>query len=55
MKVLLYDDNLFYYTFEMHINMQKLIWAAECMHSVLFAIIRDDKAGFNSAKDELCT
>ena len=56
MKVLLYDD-LFYNTIVtvMYINMQKLMWAAECMHSVLFAIIRDDKAGFNSAKGELCT
>ena len=56
MKVLLYD-NLFYYTIMIvtYIHMQELIWAAECMHSVLPAIIRDDEAGFNSAKSELCT
>jgi hypothetical protein len=41
MKVLLYDD-LFYYTIVMlmHIDMQKLIWAAECMQIVLSALIR---------------
>ena len=39
MKVLLYDD-LFYYTIVMHIDMQELMWAAECMHIVLSAIIR---------------
>ena len=40
MKVLLYDDDLFYYTIVMHIDMQELMWAAECMHIVLSAIIR---------------
>ena len=56
MKVLLYD-NLSYYTIVTveYIDMQELMWAAECMHSVLTAIIRDDEAGFNSAKGELCT
>ena len=51
MKVLLYDD-LFYYTTivaMMLINMQELMWAAECKHYLLSAIIRDDKAGFDSA------
>ena len=42
MKVLLYDD-LFYYTIVMHTDMQELMWAAECIHSVLSAIIRDDR------------
>ena len=38
MKVLL-NDNLFYYTIVMHTDMQELMWAGECMHSVLSAII----------------
>ena len=39
--VLLYDD-LFYNTIVtvMYINMQKLMWAAECKHYLLSAIIR---------------
>ena len=43
MKVLLYNDNLFYYTIVivMYTDMQELMWAAECIHSVLSAIIRD--------------
>ena len=41
-KVLLIND-LFYYTFVMHTNMQELMWAGECMHSLLSAIIRDDR------------
>ena len=40
MKVLLYDD-LFYDTIVMHTDMQELMWAAECIDSVLSAIIRD--------------
>ena len=42
MKVLLYDD-LFYYTIVMYTDMQELMWAAECIYSVLSAIIRDDR------------
>ena len=44
MKVLLYD-NLSYYTIVTveYIDMQELMWAAECMHCVLSAIIRDDR------------
>ena len=41
-KVLLIDD-LFYYTFVMYTYMQELMWAGECMHSVLSAIIRYDR------------
>ena len=52
MKVLLYDD-LFYYTIVMHSDMQELMWAAECMHFVLSTIIKDGKAGINSASCEL--
>ena len=43
MKVLLYDDDLFYYAVMMHTDMQELMWAAECIDSVLSAIIRDDR------------
>ena len=41
-KVLLIDD-LFYYTIVivMYTDMQELMWAAECIDSVLSAIIRD--------------
>ena len=42
MKVLIYDD-LFYNTIVMHTDMQELMWAAECIYSVLSAIIRDDR------------
>ena len=42
MKVLLYDD-LFYDTIVMHTDMQELMWAAECIDSVLSAIIRDGR------------
>jgi hypothetical protein len=40
MKVLLYK-NLLYYTIVivMHIDMQELMWAAECKHYLLSAII----------------
>jgi hypothetical protein len=41
MKVLLYDDDLFYYAAVMDTDMQELMWAAECIDSVLSAIIRD--------------
>ena len=54
MKVLLYDD-LFYDTIVMHTDMQELMWAAECIYSVLSAIITRGQAGFNSANCELCT
>jgi hypothetical protein len=40
MKVPLYDDDLFYYTIVMHTDMQELMWAAECIDSVLSAVIR---------------
>jgi hypothetical protein len=45
MKVLLYNDNLFYYTIVivMYTDMQELMWAAECIDSVLSAIIRDGR------------
>ena len=41
MKVLLYDDDLFYYTIVIvtYIHMQELMWAAECKHYLLSAII----------------
>ena len=44
MKVLL-NDNLFYHTIVivMYTDMQELMWAAECIDSVLSAIIRDDR------------
>jgi hypothetical protein len=55
MKVLLYDD-LFYYTIAMmHTDIQELMRATECIHSVLSTIIRDDMAGIDSTSCELCT
>ena len=59
MKVLLYDD-LFYDTIVMHTDMQELMWAAECIHSVLSAIIRDDRLDLiqpivSSARSCVCT
>ena len=59
MKVLL-NDNLFYYTIVMHTDMQELMWAAECIYSVLSAIIRDDRLDLiqpsvSSARSCVCT
>ena len=59
MKVLLYDD-LFYDTIVMHTDMQELMWAGECMHSVLSAIIRDERLDLiqpvvSSARSCVCT
>ena len=59
MKVLL-NDNLFYYTIVMHTDMQELMWAGECMHSVLSAIIRYDRLNLiqpvlSSARSCVCT
>ena len=60
MKVLLYDDDLFYYAVVMHTDMQELMWAAECIDSVLSAIIRDVRLDLiqpvvSSAHSCMCT